>query len=262
MLGITHSQLGKRPMPHRTLCLLVGLTFATLFMGCGGSTSENVNDVRDENAALRQEIASLKKQLGGGNAANSPTTSSPSSSPLSVPTKVADDSYSDPSMDPMLQYRRKHFALDPSLLNNRFDDNPSTPGTQANKSSQQSTQAASTSRERSPLEQLGFKREECLMCQRRRSQVENRSFSDANGFGFCQTCGECAVVMRKVKMGLPVDPQVQALATRHIEANVSRNPLLALPMMMGLATWGDEQAWNETWKNFSVLTAGPQGRPQ
>ena len=100
------------------------------------------------------------------------------------------------------------------------------------------------------------------MCQRRRSQAEARSFSDANGFGFCQTCGECALVMRAMKMGLPVDPQVQARTTQHIEANVSRNPLLAMPMMLGLATWGDEQAWNETWKNFSVLTSGPQGRPK
>lgn len=83
-------------MPHRILFLIVGLTFASFFVGCGGSKSESVNN---ENEARRLDTASSKQQSGESGATVSPSTSSETPTP-----------YVDPSNDPVIQARRQRYS--------------------------------------------------------------------------------------------------------------------------------------------------------
>jgi hypothetical protein len=111
--------------------------------------------------------------------------------------------------------------------------------------------------QKSPLEKLGWSRARCMLCQKQRTNQEGIQFSDADGFGFCANCGICANAFRlhslNFQQGFGSNPQVDAMAKEYITAIGDRYPLY----LAAFAHWGNAAQWSEAWRNYAVLTAGP-----
>jgi hypothetical protein len=111
---------------------------------------------------------------------------------------------------------------------------------------------------REPMERLGWDRRRCMLCGVQRSNQDKAHFSDGDGFGFCGDCGSCANAYRvcsaNFQQGFGSDPKVELMAKSYMTAVSNRYALYSVAFAM----WGNEEKWRECWRNFAVLTAGPQ----